>query len=207
VASPFPDVLILNSGEHFRLFLALATPEHIKAAIEKVQQEFRAALPDKAARWTSTQQSHLTLRFLGKVESSRISELVERTQAACKPFPPLQLRVVGLGFFPNQKHPRVLWVGVRDPADQLEALWRATQTATQPFTAEPAESSFVAHITLARLNRMQRPELDRLAQLSDKFIADPAWHWTATHLDLMRSELSPQGARHTAIENLPFLGL
>lgn len=193
----------MQATEQFRLFLALSTPDQVKRAFEAAQTAIGLGFPDRAARWTRREQFHLTLRFLGSVPSSRIDELVAVTRAACRPFPPLRLTAAGIGFFPNARFPRVLWAGVKDMGDQLVALWTALQVATQPFTGEAAETEFTGHITLARLDRLRRSQAEVLTKSADNFENTVFGEWTVDHLDLMRSELLPQGARHSSLAELP----
>lgn len=174
--------------------------------MEKVQTELGELLPDKAARWTRREQYHLTLRFLGNVEASRADELIRASQAACRHFAPLDLTAQGLGFFPDARFPRVLWVGVKDRTGHLQSVWQEIQTATQAFTQEEREDQFVGHITVARLNRLRRPEAENLADTVEKFQNHVFGQWTVNQLELVRSELSPQGARHTVLAALPLAG-
>jgi len=192
----------LHSTDHFRLFVALPAPEPVKKAIQELQHQLRRALPDKAARWTRPEQFHLTLRFLGSVACARVTELIGTLRKACEPFAPLQLEAGGLGYFPDARFPRVLWAAVRDRSKQLESVWRVVQSATQPFTAEATESRFVGHITLARLNRLGRSEAEALARSVHQLQSNSLGEWRATELQLMRSELSPQGARHTPLASV-----
>ena len=196
----------MHSVDHLRVFVALSVPEEIKDSIEKTQTALKRALPDKAARWTRRQQFHLTLRFLGNVAASSVKELIESMHGVCRNFAPLQLQAAGLGFFPDKRFPRVLWAGINDEVNQLEPLWRAIQTATQPFTTEKPENAFVGHVTLARFNRLRRPEADSLLSAAGKLENMSFGKWTAEQLELMRSELSSQGARHTLLASLPLAG-
>lgn len=186
--------------------MALSTPEEVKTTIETVQTSFRRVLADRAARWTRREQFHLTLRFLGNVETARIAELIEMAQSACRSFASLKLMARGVGFFPDARFPRVLWMGVKDQMQQLPLLWQAMMSATAPFTAEQPEDRFVGHVTLARLNRLRRPEVENLAREAKNLEGKLFAEWTATRLELMRSELSQQGARHTVLAELPLLG-
>jgi RNA 2',3'-cyclic 3'-phosphodiesterase len=196
----------LHSTDHFRLFVALPAPEQVKNAIQALQDQLRRALPAKVARWTRPEQFHLTVRFLGSIAGERMTELVEAMQQACEAFAPLKLEAGGLGFFPDTRFPRVLWAAVKDRSEQLESLWRAVQSATQPFTAEAAESRFVGHITLARLNRLKASEAEALTRAVDHLQSKALGEWRAPELQLMRSELSPQGARHTVVAALTLAG-
>lgn len=196
----------MHSNQQYRLFVALSVPEEVKANIESVQSELRPALPAGLARWARREQFHMTLRFLGNIPALRVDELITATQNACRSFPPLRLKAAGLGYFPDARSARVVWVGIQDQAQKLPLVWRAVQDATQPFTVEAPEESFVGHLTLARLNRLRRPELEHLVQAGAKFQDVVFGEWTANRLELMRSELSSQGARHSLLASLPLAG-
>lgn len=100
----------------------------------------------------------------------------------------------------------MVWVGVRDLDGRFEPLWQAIQSATQPFTKEAPEPNFTGHVTLARLNRFTPAEAEALASAAGKFEETLFGEWTANRLELMRSELSSQGARHSVLAELPFRG-
>lgn len=193
----------MNSPEQFRLFIALSIPNEVKDCIERAQTELRRVIPDKAARWTRQEQFHLTLRFLDTVPVSRVEELVRVAHSACAQFAPLRLTAARIGFFPNARSPRVLWVGVKDQGERLGPLWTALQSATEPFTEEAAEKGFTGHVTLARPNRLDRIQGEALAKAAAKYEDVVFGNWTARHVEIMRSELLPQGARHSVLAELP----
>jgi 2'-5' RNA ligase len=197
----------LEPAVNFRLFVALPVSAEVKSTIERAQAELRRAIPDTSARWAHRDQFHLTLRFLGNVEVSRVESLVKAMKTACQPFAPLRLTARKLGFFPNARSPRVLWVGVEDEQEQrLPELSRALNASIQPFAVERPEESFVGHVSLARLNRMRRPEAEALIRAAKKLDGEIFGNWPAAQVELMRSELSPQGARHSVLAAVPLLG-
>ena len=189
----------MAESERFRLFIAVAIPEAVKAEIERTQAELCRALPDGNARWTRPEQFHLTLRFLGEVEAARVDALGEATHNACRGFTPLRLRAEGLGCFPDRRRPRVLWTGVRDETDQLPRLQEAVALATRDFTTEAKEEHFTGHVTLARFKGIKRSQAESLAAAAGGLTKRLFGEWTAYQIELMRSELLPQGARHTSL--------
>lgn len=197
---------VLQTIDQLRLFIALPTPEAIKDALAKAQSELRRAVPNGEIRWTRPEQFHLTLRFLGNVSDSKVEELKLVIQAACGQFAPLKLTAAGIGFFPPKRAPRVIWAGVAEPGGHLVSLWKAVDLATQPFSPEKGEEHFAAHITLARVNRLGRKEADALMKESERFERTIFGEWTVRQVELMRSELSSQGARHSLLAALPLGG-
>ena len=68
---------------------------------------------------------------------------------------------------------------------------------SEGFTREPVEKAFVGHVTLGRTRHLNRPQ----AQILANFVTGAAnrrfGEWTADRIQLMRSELSPAGSRHS----------
>ncbi len=188
---------------HVRLFVALQVPEDVKAALAEAQRELRRHLPEGAVRWNGQAQLHLTLRFLGAVEAASVSTLIQTLQRACAASPPLHLRVAGLGLFPPHGLPRVIWAGAEDPALGLHGLQSAVQAATLTFTREPPEPSFHPHVTLGRVKRLSRSGARALAEHVAASRSPVFGTWTCSQADLMRSELAPDGAKHTVLASFP----
>jgi 2'-5' RNA ligase len=189
----------MAESERFRLFIAVTLPEEVKAQIEAAQAELRRALPGPGVRWTRREQFHLTLMFLGDVDVARVQPLEEAIRAACRGFSALPLRAERVGFFPDLRYPRVVWAGVQDQAGQLLRLQQAVDAVTRDFTTEQKEERFSGHITLARIKAIKRPEAEALRQAAAGMAERLFGQWTAGEVELMRSVLSPQGARHTSL--------
>lgn len=193
-----------ESERAFRLFVAISLPDGVKDEIEKTQRELRAALPGNFVRWTKREQLHLTLKFLGNVVETRIAELSNMLRAACFNFTALQLRAERIGFFPDLRFPRVVWVGVHDSKDVLALLQNAIDATVKSFTNEPSEKKFTGHVTLGRIPRIKRTEAEALKKvalgLTDRFLGE----WVADKVELIRSELSSSGSHYTILANISF---
>jgi RNA 2',3'-cyclic 3'-phosphodiesterase len=196
----------MDQVDQFRLFVSLALPEEVKDRVQQAQNELRRVLPGPNFRWSRREQFHLTLRFLGDVEATRVEALKEALQAACRELPPLQLRACGIGCFPDLRRPRVLWAGVSDAGGELLRLQQLVQAASDAFTSEKKEERFTGHVTLARLKDIRRAEVERLPEAVEGMRARDFGEWTTTSIELMRSELTPQGARHTVLAEIALAG-
>ena len=189
--------------QRFRLFIAVSVPEEIKNEIEKAQAELRRAAPEARVRWTTRQQFHLTLKFLGGVEAERCEALSQALRGAVRGFTPMRLRAEKTGFFPDNRFPRVVWVGVSDATGQLLRLQRAVEDAVRDFTAEKPEAGFAGHVTLGRIKGIRRPEAEALARaaavMGDRLFGE----WPAAEIEIIRSELTPKGARYTCLAAVP----
>ena len=197
----------MPDSEQFRLFVAVTVPEGVKAKMVEAQAELRRVLPQRSVRWARREQFHLTLRFLGDVEAARLEALGEAIRAACRGFGALHLRAERVGFFPDLRYPRVAWVGVQDQAEQLPRLQQTVEAATEGFTTEEKEERFTGHITLARIKGIKRPEAEALGKAGAGMAGRLFGQWTAYQIGLMRSELLPQGARHSTIASIALADL
>jgi 2'-5' RNA ligase len=182
-----------------RLFVAIGVPESVKAEMEKAQAEFRQALPGGCIRFAKRDQLHLTLRFLGSVATAQLDKLTCALVSVCRDFAPLSLTANGIGFFPNARSPRVIWVGVKDQKADLTRLQAAVQDATRPFSAEPAGKMFTGHVTLGRAKMLRRSESRILEELAEGMRTRCFGEWTASTVHLFRSDLLSGGAQHTMI--------
>jgi RNA 2',3'-cyclic 3'-phosphodiesterase len=188
-------------SERYRLFVAIALPEPVRHAIEKAQDELRAALPAKSVRWTRTEQFHLTMRFLGGVEAQQVDRLNDAVRRACAGSGELQLRAARIGIFPGARRPRVVWIGVDDRGGRLAELQRSIETATNAFT-EPPQETFTGHITLARCRDLNRGEASTLTSLVQAMTNRSFGDWIAGGVDIIRSQPTPQGSRYTTLATI-----
>ena len=188
-----------SSTEKLRLFLAIPMPETVRNEILGVQQELRRLVSHDAIRWTKPGQFHLTLRFLGSVPAERVAALQEAIKVVCAGERALRLRAQGAGFFPNARSPRVIWAGMNDGEGRLAELQKKIEIAVQPFTQEPGTDRFAGHVTIGRVKHLHRPEIEKLAARAQAVKDRLFGEWTADEVKLIRSDLSPGGARHTLL--------
>jgi 2'-5' RNA ligase len=189
-------------SETLRLFLALPVPSEVKESLKTTQDELRRLLPPRAASWTKPGTMHLTLRFLGNVDSDQMEALAKSVATATAGFGALPLVGERLGVFPDLHYPRVVWAWVHDEADRLAELQQRVVAATDEFTQERAEEKFTGHITLARIKQIKRPQAEAIALFLKNAAHRHFGAWTADHLELIRSQLSAEGSRHTCLAKL-----
>jgi 2'-5' RNA ligase len=87
-----------------RSFIAVELGEKEKRSLEHIQNKLKRELP--AVRWVKPNTMHLTLKFLGYIEESRIAQVKESIDAAVKNCRSFQMRLSGIGAFPNVRNPR-----------------------------------------------------------------------------------------------------
>ena len=202
-----------------RAFIAIDIPEDVRAVITEAQARLKRAPLSVKVSWTKIDNVHLTLQFLGYVEEPVVPKISEALAIVAGQYEPFDLRVQGVGAFPGDKRPRVLWVGCDDiaivgarharlaakpRAVPLRDLARAVQTEMQQFGFEPERREFSAHLTLGRI-RVPKPD-DALTRALDS-IKDTNFgtmHVDAIHL--FQSQLHPEGSIYTKLSSHTFTG-
>ena len=178
-----------------RTFLAIPLPELLQVQVAALQHELRERLPD--VRWTPPANVHLTLRFFGATSADDLEKIREVVLSIAFREEAFTVAVGGLGVFPHQRAPRVLWLGVA--ASQLSALYASCETALRAVGLPGEARAFTPHLTIGRLHR--RPL--HLGEALAAWGARPLAPLPVDRLVLYESRLLPGGARHLPILTAP----
>jgi 2'-5' RNA ligase len=190
-------------NERLRLFVAITIPERVRNEIIAVQHELKPlALGD--VRWTKPEQLHLTLKFLGSVPAASIAAVKNSLSEVCAGVRPFHLRAQGIGFFPNERQPRVVWVGFEGDGNVLADLQTRVERRLAPFVEKPGAEKFLAHATLGRFQKYRRHKTEKLLPRARALANHVFGEWRVENAGLFRSELSPDGARHSVVAVFPF---
>ncbi len=117
---------------------------------------------------------------------------------------PFRLLAKGIGFFPNKRQPRVIWVGFEDDGHILADLHARIERLLAPFVEKPGAEKFLAHATLGRFQKYRRHKTEQLMPRALAYQHSVFGKWRVGETGLFRSELSPGGARHTRVAVFPF---
>lgn len=182
-----------------RLFLAINFPGAVRDAIAAAARPLREAAP--ALRWVSADRIHLTVRFLGEQPIDRVPVIREATDLATARHGDAPLSLGGLGAFPNFRRARVVWLGVA-AHPRLELLHHDVEAACVALGFEPEGRAFRPHVTLARVpEHAPEEQLRALHRLARSFPFEETVD--VTSVDLMSSELSPEGPRYRLLHASP----
>src|SRR5512142_1817220 len=100
-----------------RAFIAAELPPTLQDSIHTATSELRGALGEGLVRWVPAHNVHLTLKFLGDVSTSSLELIKQMMVTEASQFAAFEVQVEGLGCYPNLRRPRVLWVGLKAPAE------------------------------------------------------------------------------------------
>lgn len=181
-----------------RTFVALKVPDHLVAAVRRIQGRARIDMP-RGLRWTRPEQAHMTLAFLGDVGAGHLDALGVIVRDIASEIDPFEVHVRSIGGFPRAERPRVVWAGVKGDAVSIfpelhEKLWaRIAPIKPKP---KPDERPFHPHITLARVPGPQPP---KLAAWMEKHADWDFGPWQVSEMALIRSVLTPTGPNYETI--------
>ncbi len=193
--------LARTRGSTARLFVAVNLPESVRRSIWTKTRTMRdAGLP---VRWVPAEQLHITLRFLGSVDTGMISRVREALEPAAAGARPFRIVLRDVGAFPSLARARVVWIGV-EPSPGLADLHRRVGEVLESLGFEPEDRPFHAHVTLGRARPRRGLARGALEEAAPRVAVREETE--VSHIYLMRSRLSPDGARHSVEAACPLRG-
>jgi 2'-5' RNA ligase len=135
-----------DEGRFRRLFIGLALDERARAACAAVAERLQAT--GFPAKYEDVDKLHVTLAFLGNVESARCQAIAD-TLAGAVLGPPFELTLDRVGAFPHERKARLTYVGARHQGAAFRRLAAGVRDAYRRigFTFD---DDAVAHVTIAR---------------------------------------------------------
>ena len=182
-----------------RTFIAIDLSDDVRAAIEETQTKLKQAPIGIKISWTKVANLHLTLQFLGNVKDAVVDKLKPALQLVASQHRPFEVIVQGAGAFPDEKRPRVVWVGCGDNENRLKMLARAVQDAMRQFGFIPEDHEFSAHSTLGRI-RSPRPDA-ALTRAIDSLKDTSFGTLRVETIHLFESQLHPEGSIYTKLSS------
>jgi 2'-5' RNA ligase len=179
-----------------RCFVAVDVPAEVRARLTAVTERLRRATPRADVRWSGADTMHVTLKFLGEVEDARIVDVTGALAMVAAAQRPLALGARGLGGFPSNSRPRIVWAGLTGQVERLGALAQAVDRALAGLGFPPEQRPFQGHLTIGRVRSPRGAE--RLAAVLRAEAETSFGAWTVDELVLYRSLLRPTGAVHEA---------
>ena len=188
--------------ETWRLFIALPLPNAVIAVLEEAQRALKKAAPQRAVTWVAPHNIHLTLKFLGEAPVSQCDAISQALSRVAGQHETFTLSAAGLGCFPGNRSPRVVWMGLGGDQAALRLLQESVERAIAPLGYPTENRPFSPHLTLGRVRRdASREDARRLGAVLGEVASPAEMSWLAAELTLFRSELKPSGADYTKLHN------
>lgn len=183
-----------------RTFVAIDITEPIRRQIVHLIELLKPATT--RVRWTREEGLHITLKFIGHIPSEKVEEVKECLASIRMPAP-LSLQLRGSGYFPSERSPRVIWLGV-EAGPELAQLAVAVEESLLKLGIPKENRPFSAHLTLGRLRMPDR--IVAVKELLHKRAPLELGSFTASELYLYESKLSSEGSVYRKIARFPLTG-
>jgi 2'-5' RNA ligase len=185
-----------------RVFLAIELSSGIRKNLSSLQQQLKATLPP--INWVRPESIHLTLKFLGYVDPSLVSQLLSALEPIGEKHAPFSVAIQGLGVFPQVKHPRIFWVGLTGNTQALQDLVFEIDVVLETMGFPPEEKTYHPHLTLARIKRENAKVGSALIRTKALESDQHLGTLVVDGFTLFQSDLDSSGARYTSLWTVPF---
>lgn len=201
-----------------RIFIAINLPEDIKRELEKRQTELRSRFTlsqnedfGEWAKWTSKDNLHITLEFLGNLTDIEIGDVCKIADEVVKKHNSFSINLNKIcygGVRPMSdprltpripRIPRMIWA-MGEKSDKLADLKRDLQEClVERISFKPEPRSFTSHITLAKILEWEfrKFELEERPEINENidFVIP------VESIEVMESELKRGGPAYTVLES------
>lgn len=169
-----------------RVFVSIPVPN--TSGLDPLLRDLKGI---RGVRPSPSKQMHITLKFIGDIPEENVDAVRDCVSESVAGVSRGRITLRGVGAFPNQRAPRIVWTGVETdlPLARIsEELGRRLGAEGIPFDGKP----FEPHVTVARVDG--RPDLSRIVR---NYSSVEFASFICPAVLVMKSELSPEGASHT----------
>jgi len=187
--------------EKARTFIAVNLNPDIKEYLTSLQANLN--IPETKIKWVEKNNLHLTMKFLGNIsleQTELTKSILKEITSRHSPF--IIKLSSNIGIFPAYKMPRIIWVGIKEGANQLKEIYNfiENELSNKGFPRENKE--FSSHITIGRVKFIR--DKTNFIQIS-KRISINNFTQEVSSIDLMESELTPIGPIYKISAQFPLV--
>lgn len=185
-----------------RAFFAVEIPLEIRQAVCNATSDLQKRI-GFLVRWVPLENMHLTLKFLGDISPSNLDMLTQMLHAETDLSNCFDIRLTGLGSFPNLKRPRVIYIGIQAPV-ALETLQRGIESASRRLGYGSEERGFSPHLTIGRVKQnVTATEQQTIRRALEEVKIDSLGTARVDSVHLYKSDLKPTGSVYTRLYSAP----
>ncbi len=128
-----------------RTFVAIDVNDEVR---RKTARLMRDLSPEY--KWVEPENLHLTLKFLGDVPEEDVADVCRHVERACDGVESFPISIEGLGAFPDDDRPRVIWAGVGEGQEELCELHGRIERELKKMRFPEERQTYRPHLTLGR---------------------------------------------------------
>ena len=181
-----------------RIFVAVEITGEIRKKLAEFQDELKKV--DADVGWVAPENLHITLKFIGHIDEEKIETVTGIIKDALTHIKPFDLRYAGVGTFPTEKNPRVIFADVIDTGGVLAKIHERLDNQLMAVGVEHEDRKFEAHLTVGRIKT--RRNVRRLIEHLNSYNGFDFGSERVMQVALMKSELSPEGPIYTKLHGV-----
>jgi RNA 2',3'-cyclic 3'-phosphodiesterase len=171
-----------------RIFIAALIPPEIKLAMGDYVESIKPHW--EGVKWESYEKFHVTLKFLGEVDESRLGDVEKTLSEGIQAVSPFKMAITGFGGFPSLRRPRVLFVDLSNHSELLKfQLELEERLEGVGFARE--NRKFKSHITVGRIKGY--------SSVRGSFPSPDPLSFKISEIAIMRSILHKKGSEYTVL--------
>ncbi len=180
-----------------RTFVCLPIPESARDQLVATQQRLRQS--GAQVSWVKPDNIHLTIKFLGSVQTDRLEKIIQGVRRAAGRGSPIQLELTELGCFPNTRAPKIIWAGPKRLPEALGILYHRVEEELVAKGFAPESRPFSPHFTLGRVRSGRNVRKLAAAIAAERL---QPLSFALREIVVMGSELHPSGSLYTPIARI-----
>lgn len=179
-----------------RVFVAINLPEETKRELFSYSEKW----PELPAKWTSKDNLHITLEFLGSLTDEELGEVCVTVKEVAEMNECFSLNINKILYGPPKKNPpRMVWAEGEKSKELSQLKNDLQKSLLEKVRFAPEERTFAPHITLARisawgLKEMQQEEMPEINESTELV-------FTVESIEVMESVLKRGGPVYTILES------
>lgn len=178
-----------------RLFIAVEIPGVVQEELTRCIKDL--VLLESDVRWAASGNLHITIKFLGRVDPSKLDAVRAALQNLAAKIKPFTARLSSLGAFPDHRDPQIIWAGVEEGQAPMQKLAALVDDAMKDLGFESEHRGYTAHVTLGRTR--SKKNLNALSQALSERKFQSQHPFTVTGLTLFESITDPKGAIYKVV--------
>jgi 2'-5' RNA ligase len=179
-----------------RAFIAVEVNQELIYKITEIQKTLAEA--NSMVKFVEPENLHFTFKFLGDITPEKAEAIIGMAEEKFEDYSPFNIKIKGIGVFPNIGYIRVIWLGVEHPA----AFSKIQRELDEEFIKMgfKKERSYTPHLTIGRVKGEQNKELlvSMVKDLEDIEVGT----MTVDRIILKESDLTPVGPIYTDIKEI-----
>ncbi len=169
-----------------RCFIGVFLPNSLKPRVLELQNIIKTL--DLDCKFVETENLHLTLSFLGKVDELEIQSIKDKLDGISGHFQKFNISIGGVNLVPSKKYVRVIALGIIDPSGMMAKISSEIKHVIGGDVKPP-------HLTLCRVRKVMKfSELDKLLNV-DSYCGE----MELSPIQLIESKLSRSGPVYSVL--------